>query len=47
MKLLCILKGEAFEIVKGALEHLKDLFREVTVSCGVVCQVKRIQYHKV
>jgi hypothetical protein len=33
---LWILKGEAFEIVKGTLELLKDLFREVAVSGGVV-----------
>jgi cobalamin biosynthesis Co2+ chelatase CbiK len=44
---LRILKGEAFEIVKGTLELLKDLFREVTVSRGVVLQVKRIKDHEV
>jgi hypothetical protein len=41
------LKDEAFEIVKGTLELQKDLFREVTVSGGVVLQVQRIQDHNV
>lgn len=40
---LRILQGEAFEIVEGALELFKNIFREVTVSRGVVLQVERIQ----
>jgi hypothetical protein len=35
-------KSEAFETVEGALELLKNLFREVTVSRGIVLQVERI-----
>ena len=36
---LWVLKREAFEIVKGTLEFLKDLFREVAVFSGVVLKV--------
>ena len=44
---LRIHKGEAFEIVKGTLELLKDIFREVTVASGVVLQVERIKNNEV